>query len=246
MTIVHSEWMPSIREMDRGLAICAIGDVHGRADLLEEMHASIAGEFERISPAVAHCIHLGDLIDRGPESVRALELAMHGISGAANCTLIGNHEHRLLHLLDTPNAMMMERWLKHGGREFFEELGIDPHGSWERAVSDRLGERMMRWLKSLPLSLRIGKLLFVHAGIDVEVPIAQQTAETLTWIREPWTSSDGPYEDGLAVIHGHTPVAKVALDNRHRIDLDTGACETGMLSALLIHGDKMKLLQTSG
>ncbi|MFB2606617.1 serine/threonine protein phosphatase, partial [Rhizobium phaseoli] len=72
----------------------------------------------------------------------------------------------------------------------------------------------------------------------------RQTAETLAWIREPWLSSQGPYEDGLAIIHGHTPIADVVLSNQHRINLDTGACETGVLSALLIHGGRMKLLQT--
>ncbi|WP_245339573.1 metallophosphoesterase [Rhizobium sp. CIAT894] len=243
--IVRSEWMPSIREIDEETAICAIGDVHGRADLLREMHLGIAHEFHLISPGAAHCIHLGDLIDRGPESLRALSLAMQGIPGATNCTLIGNHEHRLLQLLCAPDAKMMDRWLANGGTEFFEELGVDPRGRWEERVSELLGGDMIEWLHSLPLKLQLGKLLFVHAGIDVEVPIDRQTAETLAWIREPWLSSKGPYENGLAVIHGHTPITEVVLSNPHRINLDTGACETGVLSALLIHGGRMKLLQTS-
>ncbi|MBP2448769.1 metallophosphoesterase [Rhizobium leguminosarum] len=245
MAIARSEWMPSIRKIDEGTAICAIGDVHGCADLLKEMHAGIAREFDLISPGAAYCVHLGDLIDRGPESLRALRLAMQGIPGATNCTLIGNHEHRLLQLLRTPDAKMMDRWLTHGGTEFFEELGVDPRDRWEDRVSEPLGSHIIEWLHSLPLKLQLGKLLFVHAGIDVEVPIDHQTAETLAWIREPWLSSTGPYENGLAVIHGHSPIADVVLSHQHRINLDTGACETGVLSALLIHGGRMKLFQAS-
>ncbi|MBB2817948.1 UNVERIFIED_ORG: serine/threonine protein phosphatase 1 [Rhizobium esperanzae] len=150
----------------------------------------------------------------------------------------------MLQLLRTPDARMMDRWLAHGGTEFFEELGVDPRDGWEDRVSELLGRDTIEWLHSLPLKLRLGELLFVHAGIDVEVPIDPQTAETLAWIREPWLSSQGPYEDGLAIIHGHTPIADVVLSNQHRINLDTGACETGVLSALLIHGGRMKLLQT--
>ncbi|ANL36727.1 metallophosphoesterase domain-containing protein (plasmid) [Rhizobium phaseoli] len=244
MLIACSEWMSSIREITEQTAICAIGDVHGCADLLQEMHAGIAHEFDLISPRAAYCIHLGDLIDRGPDSLRALGLARQGIPGATNCTLIGNHEDRLLQLLRTPDARMMDRWLAHGGTKFFEELGVDPRDGWEDRVSELLGRDTIEWLHSLPLKLRLGDLLFVHAGIDVEVPIDRQTAETLAWIREPWLSSQGPYEDGLAIIHGHTPIADVVLSNQHRINLDTGACETGVLSALLIHGGRMKLLQT--
>ncbi|MBX4940625.1 metallophosphoesterase [Rhizobium binae] len=244
MLIARSKWMPAIREIDETTAICAIGDVHGCADLLKEMHAAVAREFDLISPGAAYCVHLGDLIDRGPESVRALTLAMQGIPGATNCTLIGNHEHRLLQLLRAPDVKMMERWLTHGGTEFFEELGVDPRDGWEDRVSELLGRHTIEWLHSLPFKLQLGNLLFVHAGIDVEVPIDRQTAETLAWIREPWLSSAGPYENGLAVIHGHTPIADVVLSNRHRINLDTGACETGVLSALLIHGRRMKLFQT--
>jgi serine/threonine protein phosphatase 1 len=244
MAVAHSEWLPAIREIDPAVAVCAIGDVHGRADLLAEIHFSIAREIDLISPDAARCVHLGDLIDRGPESLRALKLAMEGIAGVESHTLIGNHEYRLLQLLEMPDAEMMERWLKNGGAEFFEELGVDPNGRWEQPVAKHLGKQLMEWLHSLPLKLQFGKLLFVHAGLDPNISIERQTADTLAWIREPWLSSEGPYEDGLAVIHGHTPVAEAALGNQHRINLDTGACETGTLSALLIHGNKMKLLQT--
>ncbi|MBD9524716.1 metallophosphoesterase [Ensifer sp. ENS02] len=244
MVVVCSEWIPAIRKVDQKTAVCAIGDVHGCADLLEEMHARLAHELGLISPGAAHCIHLGDLIDRGPESLRALRLAMQGIPGATNHTIIGNHEHRLLQLLAAPDTRIMERWLANGGREFFEELCVDPTAGWQKRVSEILGSHVIQWLRSLPQKLLHGRLLYVHAGIDVTVPVEQQSAATLAWIREPWLSSVGPYENDVAVIHGHTAVCNVALDNQHRINLDTGACETGVLSALLIHGSRMKLFQT--
>lgn len=244
VVIQQSDWVGAIRPTRPGQAYIAIGDVHGRADLLQQLHEALHLELETIAPAAVTCIHLGDLIDKGPESLRAIQLARSGLSGATCYTLLGNHEDRLLKLLQAQDEPSFARWLEKGGAEFFEELRISPGPGWQAAVSEAMGDDTLAWLRTCPTMLRLSDLVFVHAGIDTGKPLQKQNSEDLLWIREPWTSSAGPYQDHLAFIHGHSPVAKVDMDNQHRINLDTGAVESGTLSSLLIFEDKMKLIST--
>ena len=92
--------------------------------------------------------------------------------------------------------------------------------------------------------LRFSQTVYVHAGIDTTKPLLEQNRKDLLWIREPWTTSTGPYQDDLAFVHVHSPVATVDIENKHRVNLDTGAVETGTLSSLIVFGDRMKLLTT--
>lgn len=244
MAIQQSPWVGAIRPTTPGQAYIAIGDVHGRADLLQQLHEALARELARIDAAAATCIHLGDLIDKGSESQRAIQLARSGLSGADCYTLLGNHEDRLLKLLQAHDEASFARWLDKGGAEFFAELRISPKPGWQAAVSEAMGDDTLLWLRSCPTMLRLADIIFVHAGIDTGKPLQEQNSKDLLWIREPWTSSAGPYQDHLAFIHGHSPVAKVDMESQHRINLDTGAVETGKLSSLLIFEDKMKLIST--
>ena len=119
LAVQHFEWIDAIRATTPGHAYVAIGDVHGRADLLHELHEAVRVELATISPKEVTCIHLGDLIDKGPESQRAIKIARHGLRGAACYTLLGNHEDRLLQLLDKDDEPTFVRWLEKGGYEFF-------------------------------------------------------------------------------------------------------------------------------
>lgn len=244
MAVHHSEWFDAIRPAPPGHAYVAIGDVHGRADLLLELHEALRIEFAALSPAQVTCIHLGDLIDKGSSSRSALEIARRGLPGAASHTLLGNHEDRLLQLLDKDDEPTFARWLEKGGRAFFEELRIVPKPGWRSEVLDALGADTVAWLRSCPTLLTFSQVVYVHAGIDATKPLSGQCRRDLLWIREPWTKSQGPYQDDLAFVHGHSPVETVDLRNRHRINLDTHAVETGTLSSLLIYGDRMKLIAT--
>ncbi|BCH61859.1 metallophosphoesterase [Agrobacterium vitis] len=244
MAVQHFDWIDAIRPMASDHAYIAIGDVHGRADLLFKLHTALQAELALISPKDVTCIHLGDLIDKGPESRRAVEIARRGLAGATCYTLLGNHEDRLLQLLNKDDEPTFVRWLEKGGYEFFEELGISPKAGWQTSVIEAFGEDSLMWLRSCPTMLRFSQIVYVHAGIDTAKPLSEQTRRDLLWVREPWTSSKGPYQDNLAFVHGHSPVAMVDLENKHRINLDTYAVETGTLSSLLIFGDRMKLLST--
>ncbi len=244
MRIRSSDWLPAIRPLDRGHVHIAIGDVHGRADLLEALHRALQSTLQRLAPAHTAVIYLGDLIDKGPQSRRALALARHGLPNTQNHLLLGNHEDRLLRLLDEDDPVAFARWMQHGGQALFDELAVSDVANWRDAVRSGLGASTLDWLRQGAVMLRLSDLVYVHAGIDVRVALARQSRQDLLWTRGSWIESRGPYEDDLAFIHGHTPVAGVDLTNRHRINLDTGASETGILSALLIHESRMKLIQT--
>ena len=240
-------WRPAIRPLPAGRAVAAIGDVHGHAALLAALPALIAAEFAAL-PAGTDCtlVHLGDLVDRGPENRRALALAREGIPGVETITLLGNHDDRMLTVLDDVSDQQgLEFWLTYGGDKVLRECGITDilHHDWRSQVRSAIGPEILGWLRGCPVTHRIGDLLFVHAGIDPEVPLAQQERQTLLWIRRPFLDWTSPFPEGVAVIHGHTPVDRLNLDHPHRIDVDTGAFHSGCLSAVLIHGERMRGLR---
>ncbi|MGI6245010.1 MAG: metallophosphoesterase [Pseudochelatococcus sp.] len=238
------DWRPAIRPAPDGSPIAVIGDVHGHDSLLAAMHDAIGRELDEIGPHDATVIHLGDLIDRGPGNREALVRAREGIAGATNITLRGNHEDRLLaYLHGLPGAL--GRWLDAGGDGMFEQMGLDPWRITPEEFRARLGEDLARWIEATPVIYRAGQLVFVHAGIDPALPLDRQDPHTLMWTRRTWLDSPGPYPEGVAVIHGHIPRRTVDFRNPHRIDLDSGVVNWGVLSGLVIHGDRMRLLQVS-
>lgn len=246
IAIERREWLPAIRTLPKGTLAVAIGDVHGRADLLAALHGEIADLAATLKPREAQLIHLGDLVDRGPGSIAALRLARAGVAGMNAVTLIGNHEERMFGVLETPDPVEMESWLGYGGRTVLAEAGIDPDGDWRGPLRDALGEDLLAWARSNPRSHRVGDVLFVHAGIDPKRPLSRQDPKDLVWIRKPFTESPGPYDEGVAVIHGHSPVKMLDLSHPHRIDLDTAAYSSGKLTALAIFEDRMRVLQAVG
>lgn len=241
IAIRRRNWEPAIRPLPEGCAVAAIGDVHGHDDLFEALSDALAEEIA--GAAERHFVQLGDLIDRGPASLAAIRRAEAGLAGATSVTLLGNHEDRMIGAL-MGDPRQQESWLGFGGLETLASAGVDPADSeWPRRLVDAIGRETLRWIVRLPRLHRIGDLVFVHAGIDPERPLDAQDEHTLIWTRWPWLDSAGPYPDNVAVIHGHTPTLPVNLDHPHRINLDTGAFRTGLLSGLVIAGDRMRLVQ---
>lgn len=243
IVIRRGDWLPAIRPLAPGQAIAAIGDVHGHDDLFAALGAALAEDLA--AAADRRFVQLGDLIDRGPASVAALKRAKAGLPGVESVTLLGNHEERMprVALGDPAEA---DLWLDFGGRETLHSAGVDPdHADWPARLRDALGGDLLDWLAELPRVHRLGALLFVHAGIDPGLPLAAQSDHTLAWMRRPFLDSSGPYPEDVAVIHGHTPQPAVDLAHPHRINLDTGAFRTGLLSGLVIAGDRMRLVQAA-
>lgn len=242
IAIRRGAWRPAIRALAADEAAAAVGDVHGHDDLFAALMDALA---EELSPAArATFVQLGDLVDRGPSSLAALRRAQAGLRGAVSVTLMGNHEDRMLRAAIDRDRGEEAAWLDFGGVETLTSAGVDAGDrDWPRRLLEAFGDDLVGWLASMPKSHRVGDLLFVHAGIDPEASLDRQQAHTLMWTRRPWLESAGPYPEGVAVLHGHTPQAPVDFSHPHRINLDTGAFRTGMLSGLVIVGDRMRLVQ---
>jgi len=230
-----------------GQRIYCIGDIHGRLDLLLQLHRLIredAAGYEN-KPTV---VYLGDTIDRGLDSRQVVdELLEAPLPGFETVHLLGNHEQTLLDFLQHPNAAM--GWLTWGGRETLASYGVNLPMAFNRdgmeAVRDevqyRLPEQHLSFYQGMQLYHVAGDYLFVHAGIRPGKPLQQQSNEDLLWIREDFTASRQQHEH--LVVHGHTISEQVEfLPNR--IGIDTGAYYTGVLTCLVLEGEEQRLLQT--
>lgn len=242
--LLRFDWLPAIRNIPQGHFVAAIGDVHGHAHLLSAMHEAIKRELDELTPAEATVIHLGDLIDRGPSNYETLIVARKGVEGAKTISLRGNHEDRFLAYLGGSEAAL-EPWLDGGGIGMFTEMGLDPSAVSPGEFRTAFGEDLAQWLEATPVMHRIGQLVFVHAGIDPLRPLDRQDPHTLMSVRREWLDNPGPYPEGVAVLHGHIPRRTIDFRNRHRIDLDSGVVNWGVLSGLVISGNRMRLLQVS-
>lgn len=244
ITIRRGAWLPAIRPLPETHAVAAVGDVHGHDDLFAALSEALGAELACAETRLF--VQLGDLVDRGPASVSALARAKAGLPGAVSVTLLGNHEERMLGaLMGGPREQ--QAWLGLGGGETLASAGVDASDpDWPRRLARAMGRETLGWIFGLPRLHRIGDLVFVHAGIDPDVPLDRQPDDTLIWTRWPWLDSAGPYPENVAVIHGHTPTLPLRLDHPHRINLDTGAFRTGLLSGLVIAGGRMRLVQAAG
>lgn len=241
IAIRRGGWLPAIRPLPEDCAVAAVGDVHGHDDLFEALSAALAEELAGATER--HFVQLGDLVDRGPASLAAIRRAQGGLVGATSVTLLGNHEDQMLAAL-RGDRRVQEAWLGFGGLQTLASAWVDPADpDWPKRFVDAIGRETLRWLVRLPRIHRIGDLVFVHAGIDPDLPFDRQDEHTLIWTRWPWLDSPGPYPENVAVIHGHTPTLPVNLNHPHRINLDTGAFRTGLLTGLVIAGDRMRLVQ---
>ncbi|MBB4312482.1 serine/threonine protein phosphatase 1 [Roseospira marina] len=245
-------WIPAPGRVPDGVRVYAIGDIHGRADLLDQMLDRIDMDMARDATGVDRFVgvFLGDYIDRGPRSRRVLDILSNGMpKGLETVFLMGNHEQFLVSFLDGEGDPA--GWLYNGGLATLASYGVEaPHGVYltgeeennlRAAVLDALPERHMVFLRRLALQHREGAYLFVHAGVRPGVAPENQAAEDLLWIRGPFLTSDADF--GCVVVHGHT-ITPRPLVLTNRIALDTGAHDTGRLSCGVFEGDRLRFLQT--
>lgn len=233
----------------RGYRAYAIGDVHGRLDLLDELIGKIEQDIAARPASRNLIVMLGDLIDRGPESAGVVErLRTWRMANVRPVFLSGNHEEVLLRVLDGEHALIAD-WLKFGGGECCASYGLDPaslEGLDEReaqaAIVSVIPQTHRDFLASFSDTFRFGDYLFVHAGIRPGLEIADQAQEDLRWIRDPFLSDT--HDHGFVVVHGHT-ISKQVDERFNRIGLDTGAYRTGILSALAVEGVERWYLDTS-
>jgi len=236
-------FVPSPLDPERPLYV--VGDVHGRADLLERIIARIA---EHAADAPHDLVFVGDYIDRGEDSRAVLE-RLQALEAAAHVTcLSGNHEQMLLDFLDDP-ATNGRRWLRSGGLQTLASFGVG--GVTETASPAQLaaaGDEFLGalgplagWLRARPLMFESGNILVVHAAADPNTPASEQVDKTLLWGHPKFAHV--PRQDGLWVVHGHTIVEAAGAEDG-RISVDTGAYATGRLTAAVIAPGHLDFLAT--
>ncbi|WP_419757858.1 metallophosphoesterase family protein [Acidisoma sp.] len=224
------------------LRIYAIGDVHGCVAAHAAILDQIAEDYEARPVAEAVVIHLGDLIDRGPDSAAVLARVALGppISGEL-INLRGNHEELCLDALQK-GGEPSRIWRRNGGETCLADWGVPkkaPASEW----SDFVPPAQMMVLQEERLSYRRGGYFFAHAGIRPGVPLADQDGHDLVWIRQPFLSWPDRLE--AVVVHGHTPKDEVAV-RVNRIGIDTGAVYGGRLTAVVLEEDRMAFIQAAG
>ncbi|MEH0073935.1 metallophosphoesterase [Pannonibacter sp. Pt2] len=234
---------------DRPQVLYAIGDIHGRLDLFEELEAMILADAAGF-PGPALIVLLGDLVDRGPATAQMLDrMLAPPRGGMERIILAGNHELMMLGFLEDPKANMA--WLAHGGQEALFSYGMsaDETDSLRRnpkaaypLLRSYIPEEHLNLLDSLPTACAMPGIIFAHAGIRPGVPVALQNDIDLTRIRGGFLDSTADH--GAIVVHGHTVVETPEV-HRNRIAIDTGAYATGILTALRVTYDGgISFLQT--
>jgi len=240
---------PAQPRVPDGRLVYAIGDIHGRADLLGDLHAMIADDLARRPGRQGTVVYLGDYIDRGMQSRGVIDTLLdRPVPGARAIHLSGNHEAMLLEFLASGAGGV--NWLYNGGNTTVFSYGVrlkavpveDADLTETRAeLAAALGSRHLDFFRGLGRWHEEGDYLFVHAGVRPGVALAQQNPLDLMWIRDDFLRHEAPF--GHTVVHGHTVTSEV--DERpNRIGIDTGAYITGRLTCLVLEGGERRYLAT--
>ena len=234
-----------------GLQVYAIGDIHGRADLLGALLEKIAKDARKSPATKKRLVYLGDYIDRGHESRQVIDLLLEGPPpGFEAIYLKGNHEEALLNFLKA--ADFGYEWQHYGGLETLASYGVTGLGA--RLSSENFDEARDQFEAALPqshldffraldLSVCFGDYFFAHAGVRPGVPLEEQLPEDLLWIRADFTRWSADF--GKVVVHGHSITEEPEFEP-NRIGIDTGAYLTHRLTSVVLEGAEQRLLQTGG
>jgi diadenosine tetraphosphatase ApaH/serine/threonine PP2A family protein phosphatase len=230
-----------------GLRIYAVGDIHGRLDLLDELLARLKTDVE-LHPAVRPVfVFLGDYIDRGPCSRETIDRLIEHAQTNECIFLKGNHEQIAIKCLSDPS--LFERWMRLGGVETLVSYGIAPGNvangkqivELQAAFHGALPQAHFRFFRDQQTSFECGDFFFAHAGVKPRVDLSRQAESDLLWIREEFLSSNEDF--GKIVVHGHTPTREIEV-RPNRINIDTGAFATGKLSCLVIEQSSLSVIDT--
>jgi len=232
-----------------GGRLYAVGDIHGRADLLETLLQQIEADAERHPDVAKRLIYLGDYVDRGPASSAVIDMVLNdGPPGFEVVPLMGNHEEMMLRFLE--DIAVGRSWMMNGGDATLRSYGVEAPSMFagtpvllhaQQQFAERLPASHRSFLEGLATSHTEGDYLFVHAGVRPGVLLEEQHTEDLLWIRDEFLDSDRDF--GKIVVHGHS----ISLDpefRMNRIGIDTGAYRSGQLTCLVLEGTERTLLTT--
>ena len=231
--------------------IYAIGDIHGRSDLLAAIFAQIVIDAARRKTRRRVVVSLGDYVSRGANSRRVIEMLMEAPpEGFERVTLKGNHEDLLLRYLDG-ELDAGKHWFDYNGQDMLASYGVEIP---DRRARDDASMALARWrfeaalppphlkfFRSLRVRHQEGDYCFVHGGVRPGIPLAQQSDHDCMWIRKAFLDSEA--EHGAVVVHGHS-ISDQPEVKRNRIGIDTGAYRSGVLTCLVLEGTTRSFLQT--
>ena len=228
-----------------GIRIYAIGDVHGRSDLLQRVLTDIDADCKLRPARRPIIVFVGDYIDRGPYSRNVLDLLVEWQRFHEAIFLRGNHETFLPRFLADPRTL--DDWRQYGGLETLLSYGLRPSINPDlneqivlaKEFAEAVPQEHLDFLQTLELTFSCGDFLFVHAGVRPGIPLRDQTEDDLLWIRDDFLSWQQPFE--CFVVHGHTPVDEPDL-RLNRINIDTGAYATGRLTCVVIENSAITRL----
>ena len=235
------EFRPAPAVLPPGHRVYAIGDIHGCDDKLASLHAMVAADLAARPVARPLLLHLGDYVDKGPQSAAVVERLAAGppLPGVPVVNLMGNHQRTMLDALAGERAAITD-WLHTGGREALESWGIGPDAppaTWAGSIP--VAHRA--FLGGLALHHRLGGYLFVHAGVRPGRPLEAQEEDDLLRIRHGFLASEADFS--WVVVHGHTPVRDGPEVRANRINIDTGAVFGRALTCLVLEGERLAFLQ---
>lgn len=242
---------PSPPAAPEGVVVWAIGDIHGRLDVLKPLVEAIIDDAAASAPDRTMVVFLGDYIDRGPESAGVVRylMSLSAVAGIEWRFLKGNHEEAMLTFLEDPSFGL--EWCQYGGGATLWSYDLrEPDmkhrpEAW-RALSQDLAHKVAAeertFLEDLELSLSAGDYFFAHAGARPGRALTDQTSRDLMWVRRSFLDSEEAFEK--IVVHGHTPAEAVHIDHR-RIGLDTKAYDSGILSAVRLSGTERVIFQAT-
>ncbi|UVK38603.1 serine/threonine protein phosphatase [Mesorhizobium sp. AR10] len=247
---------PGIHFLDargpEGVRLYAIGDVHGRLDLLAAMHRRIEAEIKQDQPSDWRVIHLGDYVDRGPDTKGVIDFLIDAHKrDPRHLMLAGNHDIGFLDFLKSPDPDGL--FIRYGGIQTAQSYGVTITGgsAWfgkaeaalrqgHAALVEAVPQSHVDLLRSLPFSLIFGDFYFCHAGIRPGIPLEQQSPQDLIWIRDIFHNHPGLYPK--IIVHGHTPVPDAEV-MANRVNVDTLAWQSGNLTALVVDGAEKRILR---
>lgn len=240
---------PPTAMVPNGVRVYAIGDIHGRAGLLETLLGKIKDDLSASSVKKTFVVFLGDYIDRGENSKKVIDTILGWKpKGVTKVALKGNHEAMMLAYLNNP--ALGELWFNNGGNATLLSYGIsmDPKlplasrlAAAHKDFKNKLPESHLRFFNALELNFEVGDYFFVHAGVRANRSLEDQTEEDMLWIRSEFLESRKRFEK--IIVHGHSIHWEPAVTHRH-ISVDTGAYVTGRLTAVVLEETKVRFLNT--
>ena len=249
--------LPGLRELRvRGrrpslpaeLRIYAIGDIHGRLDLLNELLARISSDIALRPTVKPLYVFLGDYIDRGSASRETIDRLIEHGKTHESVFLKGNHE--LIAIKCLSDRGLFDQWLRLGGLETLVSYGVPAEtlangkqiAELQSAFHGALPQAHFRFFRDLKNSFECGDFFFAHAGVKPNVELSRQKENDLLWIRGEFLTSKDDF--GKIIVHGHTPTREIEV-GPNRINIDTGAFATGCLSCLVLEGQELSVIDTS-